>query len=251
MSRPRIIDGTYLKLLAALLMLIDHIGVILFPDVIAFRIIGRLSFPIFAFMISEGAKYTKNKLRYFLLMFLTGVLCQIVFYIVSGSLLMCILITFSASVLMIYLLDYLKACLFSEKRSTARAACAFALFVIGIALMWILNYHPFFRKTVRLSFDAGFFGFLAPIFASLFVFRGKDYPEGLKRLDTIPLRVLCFSAALIGLIPINKIQWVSLFAIIPLLLYSEKRGRFSLKYFFYLFYPLHLAGLWLIFRIIY
>lgn len=251
MSRPRIIDGTYLKLFAALLMLIDHFGVIFFPNVIALRIIGRLAFPIFAFMISEGAKYTKNRLKYFLVMFIIGVLCQVVFYIVSGSLMMCILITFSASVLLIYAFDLFKICLVSEKYSGLQALLALALFIFGVAVMFVLNYLPFFTDTLGLSFDAGFFGCLAPVCASFFVFRGIDAPDNLKRLDNIPLRVLCFSLALIALSPINEIQWVSLFALIPLLLYSEKRGKFSLKYFFYIFYPAHLAGLWAIYKLVY
>lgn len=71
------ISGNVIKILAAILMVIDHIGVILFPNVLLLRIIGRLSFPLFAFMIAEGAKYTKNKLKYFLGIFILGIICQI------------------------------------------------------------------------------------------------------------------------------------------------------------------------------
>ena len=66
-------------------MLIDHIGVMLYPNIDTFRIIGRLSFPIFAFKIAEGCVHTKNKIKYFLWIFLLGILCQIVFYYVEKS----------------------------------------------------------------------------------------------------------------------------------------------------------------------
>ena len=43
-----------LKLIAAITMLIDHTGLILFPNQMIFRIIGRLAFPIYAYCIAEG-----------------------------------------------------------------------------------------------------------------------------------------------------------------------------------------------------
>ena len=67
-----LLSGNGLKLVAALTMLIDHVGMLLFPQVLLLRIIGRLAFPIYAFMIAEGCRYTKNKLRYFLMVFLLG-----------------------------------------------------------------------------------------------------------------------------------------------------------------------------------
>lgn len=250
MSHLKIIDGTYLKLLAAALMLVDHIGAILFPEVLVLRIIGRLSFPIFAFMISEGAKYTKNKLRYFLIMFSVGVICQIAFYIAYEGLTMCILITFSASVLLIYAMQHFKRCLFSDRCHLWMTVFALLIFALGVFAMAVLNYHPFFKNTLGITFDAGFSGCLAPVFASLPDFRGIDAPISVKKFDILPARLLCFALALISLIPINSIQWVSLFALIPLFMYSEKRGRFSLKYFFYVFYPLHLGALWLVYMLI-
>jgi hypothetical protein len=81
MLRCRVLSGNALKLIAALAMLIDHIGVLLLPQVLILRVIGRISFPIFAFMIAEGCRYTKNKARYFFTMFGVGAACQVVMYL--------------------------------------------------------------------------------------------------------------------------------------------------------------------------
>ncbi|MEG2144984.1 MAG: TraX family protein, partial [Oscillospiraceae bacterium] len=54
------LNGTNLKLLAILLMTVDHVGAILFPEIGALRIIGRLAFPIFAFLICEGVEHTHD-----------------------------------------------------------------------------------------------------------------------------------------------------------------------------------------------
>ena len=75
---PKFLTGNALKLLAALFMTIDHIGVVLFPRVLILRIIGRLALPIFAYMIAEGCKYTRNKKKYFGMIFILATLCQIV-----------------------------------------------------------------------------------------------------------------------------------------------------------------------------
>lgn len=49
------------KTLAALFMLIDHVGAILFPQVLALRIIGRLSMPLFAYCVAQGFYYSEKK----------------------------------------------------------------------------------------------------------------------------------------------------------------------------------------------
>ena len=66
-SKFGLLSNNMLKIIAAIFMVCDHVGVILFPKIEFLRIIGRLSFPIFAYLIAEGAKHTKNKLRHFLL----------------------------------------------------------------------------------------------------------------------------------------------------------------------------------------
>lgn len=66
----------FLQIVAALTMLIDHIGVVFFPQIIGFRAIGRLSFPLFAFGIAEGVRYTHHFGKYCGRILLAAVLSQ-------------------------------------------------------------------------------------------------------------------------------------------------------------------------------
>ena len=59
------LSGTAIKIIALLSMTIDHVGVIFYPDVMLFRIFGRIAMPIFAYMIAEGCVYTKHKAKRF------------------------------------------------------------------------------------------------------------------------------------------------------------------------------------------
>ena len=54
----------FLKAIALLLMVADHVGVIFFPDVREWRVIGRLAFPLYAWCLVVGMGYTRNPIRY-------------------------------------------------------------------------------------------------------------------------------------------------------------------------------------------
>lgn len=68
-----------LKLLAALTMVIDHAGLLLFPQVAVLRWIGRISFPLFAFCVGDGCAYTRKPRAYLLRVLGLGIACQAVF----------------------------------------------------------------------------------------------------------------------------------------------------------------------------
>lgn len=61
--KKRGISQEALKGIACLTMLLDHIGAIMVPGY-PLRIIGRIAFPIFCFLMAEGAFYTRNPLKY-------------------------------------------------------------------------------------------------------------------------------------------------------------------------------------------
>ena len=60
------LDTDFLKLIAIISMLIDHVGGNLFPQSPAFRWIGRLAFPIFAYCLTVGLLYTRDIKKYIL-----------------------------------------------------------------------------------------------------------------------------------------------------------------------------------------
>ena len=57
MDKFRILTNNALKIIACVSMVFDHIGVIMFPEAMWLRAIGRLAYPLFAFCLAEGCYY--------------------------------------------------------------------------------------------------------------------------------------------------------------------------------------------------
>lgn len=85
MERSRGLDGGALKSIAAALMLTDHVGAILLPEVPVLRCVGRLAFPIFAFFIAEGYAHTRDFGRYFRRLAILAVVSEIPFNLENGA----------------------------------------------------------------------------------------------------------------------------------------------------------------------
>ena len=210
-TRRFLFSGNALKGIAMVTMAIDHIGLVLFPQQMWMRIIGRLAFPIFAYLIAEGCRYTGNKLRHFLEIFVLGIVCQIGYAVVSPDLYFGVLLTFSLSILLIYAV---------QKAESNKAYIPVA--VLGVVLAWILC-----EKLPGVSFDYGFAGAMLPVLVSL----PKKQPWKLVAA-AVGMVLVCLN--------LQDVQWWSLLALVPLALYSGQRGRKGFKYGFYIFYPVHL-----------
>lgn len=238
LSSLRVLNANTMKFLAAFFMVIDHVGLMFFPDYIIFRIIGRLSMPLFAFAISEGCRYTKNKTKHFLLIFILATLCQTVYYFFGNDLYMSILVTFSLSILTIYSMQYAKRCIFGEKVKISKKIFSVALFICVVVAVYLLN--------KALTIDYGFWGCMTPVFASIFDFHHIPAPDKLKKLDNLPLRVCCMMVAIFFVAIAHRSLGFPYYALcaFPLLLaYNGQKGKLNTKYFFYIFYPLHLVVL--------
>ena len=92
------LTGNQLKSIAMIAMTCDHVGLQLLPQFPILRIIGRLALPIFAYMIAEGCRHTRNRPRYLLTILGFAFICQAVYFFAMGSVYMCILVTFSLSI---------------------------------------------------------------------------------------------------------------------------------------------------------
>lgn len=228
MNIPRPLSRTTLKFIALISMLLDHIGFFLFPKVSVFRMLGRLAFPIFAFFIADGVRYTRSRLKYFLRIATLGILCQIPALFQSPSAPLNIFVTFSISILIIYLFDWLK----NAKGDRERLLSA-VVNILALAVTFILS------RIVVIEY--GFAGILFAPLSSIPRKNEDDFRDLLIRLAmTIP-------AFLILSVEYIKIfQPLSLLSIPLLLLYSGKPGKYPMKYFFYIFYPAHLVLLYYI-----
>ncbi len=217
------LNGNQLKLIALIAMTVDHMGVVLFPQQILFRIIGRLALPIYAFMIAEGCVHTRNMARYLGMLAAVASLCQIVYFGVLGSLYQCILVTFSLSVALIALLKY-----GLEKKCTGTwilVACAMGLVLFITEVLPGLLPHTDFRV------NYGFFGVMLPVV----VYLGKGR-----------LQKLCCGAVMLLAMAVwmGGIQIWALPALTLLALYNGQRGAWKMKYFFYIYYPVHLVAIY-------
>lgn len=67
-----------LKILACVSMLLDHIGAVLLPLKIL-RIIGRISFPIYCFLLAQGARHTHNPKKYVIRLLVAAIVSEIPF----------------------------------------------------------------------------------------------------------------------------------------------------------------------------
>ena len=83
MEKKRGIDSFTLHILAMLFMLCDHLWATLFPAQEWMTCVGRLAFPIFAFMIAEGCYYTSNVKKYMLRLFLFAIIFLLIFLLAS------------------------------------------------------------------------------------------------------------------------------------------------------------------------
>lgn len=219
-----------LKVLACITMLIDHIGWILFPQLTILNIIGRLSFPIFAYLIAEGSTKTKNINSYFKRLLFFALLSQIP-YSVAGYLTesdpftLNIIFTLTTGLLLIHLIQLKRYLSFT------------ILFLVLIILDFIVTY------------DYGAYGLLLILLSYLLI---KKRIWG--SLAIIVLTIIESIKIPVGKFYISEIdfgnQIFAILSLVPILLYKGEQGTKISKWFFYFFYPVHLIVLILIYILI-
>lgn len=232
-----------LKLLAAVTMLLDHIGATLIltgyytvarrGDPAAgdwlklyymLRIIGRVAFPIYCFMLVEGCHHTRNAKKYMLRLGIGMLLAEIPFDLaLNGK-----LVDWSSNSVMVTLL---LGCmmLLAMKRTDA--------------LFWKLGLTvPFYLLAELLKTDYAGHGIL--IIAMLALTRGLPQEKLLRTVAMIPL--LWFGGTMsIGSVRV-PIEIFGLIALAPMFLYDRRKLTRNkwVQWGFYLFYPVHLLTLW-------
>lgn len=204
--------GFQLKLLAMLTMLIDHAGMILFPELTWMRVVGRLAFPLYCFLLAEGAIYTHDIKRYLGRLLMFAVLSEIPYDLACSKMLFD---PWGQNVFFVLFFGLL-ACAAVQR---FREKPALALLLVGALTL----------AAELLFFDYGGFGV-----ALVVVFY-------LCRANRVG-GALAFTALNTGFSLLNGmgLQLAAPAAAIPMLLYNGKKGRAVNKWIFYGFYPVHL-----------
>lgn len=224
-SFPRFLSNNQLKILALIAMTADHVGLQLLPQLGFLRIIGRLAFPIFAYMIAEGCQYTRNRKKYLLTLAVMAALFQIVYFVAMDSVYQGIFVTFTLSVILIFVFDRAR-----ERRTVASALLAGGVMATVIFLCTVL---PRLWSSSDFAVDYGIWGVLLP---------GAVYFER-KRSGKLLMTALLLSALALEW---GGTQWFALLALIPLACYNGQRGKYKMKNLFYIYYPAHLVVIWLL-----
>ncbi len=228
----------HLHIIAMAFMLCDHLWITVISGNNWLTDIGRIAFPIFAFMAVEGFLKTKNLKKYIKRLFVFALISEIPFNLVVGS-----------------------SAFYPLHQNVLWT------FLIGIGLMWINEKVKDEKTITKLLTGAGtvVLGFVL----GLISFADYHYAGVLTVLVFYFFRERnwkCFIAQLVCLAYINieilsgfeyvftvfgqelhiLRQSFALFALLPIWLYKGKQGLYNktIKNIYYWFYPVHLFVLW-------
>lgn len=215
------ISRTGLKGLAAATMVVDHVGVVLLPQLWLLRCVGRLAFPIYAFFLAQGFRYTKSRAKYLARLAGFALLSEIPFdYMVYGQ-------------------------AFVWQGQNVMFTLALALLALACLEKggwWMAGAVACCLAAEALRTDYGSFGVLLPVTSFYLWPRGK----GLWALVFLAMCWLWRFAPIPGA-PV-PMEALGVAAALPLALYHGGRGTEGpvVRWGFYAVYPLHMGVLALI-----
>ena len=234
------LNGLHLKIIALILMLAEHFGRYLgeilpnhFPLYLEYT--GRIVAPIFFFLAVESYFKTSNRRRYIVRLYLWAIIMQVGNFIISRIVQAAfqpenffpvgqnIFLSIAVGVSMIAAFEWGCSQIGSKKWGGFALAglLAFASLLTEASyngLAMLIVFYFFYNKKPALYF--GYAGLCVLFFL-----------WGLTNLEYFW---------------VFEFQWMMIAALPFIILYNGERGRYSLKYLFYAFYPLHIWILYFI-----
>ena len=236
------INSFTLHILAMIFMLSDHLWIIFFPNQLWLYALGRLTFPIFAFMIVEGFFRTKNRKKYLIRIFIFAIISEIPFNLFSSLAMRKVtmlfypynnvLWTFLIALCGLNLLEEIenfknldKVIRFLEKITISFISIMMAYLIksdyLGYGVITVLIFYFFREKNYRNIF----FQAVSIAILNIFIMPGYEFPF-----------------YFFGNKVFIKVQIFAIFSLVIIWLYNGEQGIHNkfIKYSFYFFYPLHL-----------
>ena len=229
------VSGFFIRLIATITMLADHIGAIYIagiapvdcsinfqgmsdPYVAAYtvlRCIGRLAFPLYCFLLVEGFIHTHDRKKYMLRLFALALVSEVALDLALFD----------------RLIDF-------------RYNCVIWTLLLGLICMSIME-----RTGLKPVYNLVIVGALALLGRALKLDYGA---EGVIAIAIMYLyrnnRCLAYFMAAVVLGLFNETEFISILTLPLIYLYNGQRGHDSKAWriFFYAFYPLHLFILWIL-----
>jgi len=236
------LTGNKLKIIAIVTMLIDHFGYYFQIDMpngmyIVLRAIGRISMPIFAFLLVQGFFYTKNLKKYILRIFVLALITQITILGVSlfdekASILS---VNNELNILFSYTLSLIALWIIHEKniikKFTYNQNMFFKIFmiiiIIGIFVFIPIDYSIYVPLLIIMMY------IIEKLKITVYLEK-QNYNMSMKKIVTSFISDRNIKLIYIALIAIallivikesgNSMYWYMLFSVIPLYLYNGERG---------------------------
>lgn len=256
---PKPLNITAIKMIAAALMLMDHIHQMFAADgaPVWLTMAGRAVFPMFLFAAAESFHYTRSKKKYLLRLLFAGWGMTVFTFMLERAvpndhvvLMNNAFTTFFVSGLYMLFWDWFSDGIRKrDAKKTAKAVlccflpvlCALPLFVIALpsaggnisasAVRILVTASMFLPNILMVEGGCA----MAALGVLFYIFREK---RAVQMLVLSGLSALTWAAG-------GGIQWLMCLAIIPMALYNGERGR-GMKHFFYVFYPAHIGILYLL-----
>ncbi|MCR5774094.1 MAG: conjugal transfer protein TraX [Lachnospiraceae bacterium] len=210
-------SGSALKLIAVVTMIMDHTGDIFFPDQIWIRCIGRLSFPIFCFLLVEGFLYTRNLQRYMMRLLVFGLISEIPFDL-----------AFYGEI-------------FAWNHQNVMWTLLLGL--IAISFMSMVEYDNIYVRSLIRMLIAVPFGITAQLLHTDYRWIGVAMMTAMYIFHDMEL--LRDAAAAFLMMPVftNHIEYYGILSFIPIHFYNGERGIINRRsgWLLYVVYPAHLA----------
>jgi len=218
-------QSNLIKLVAFSSMLSDHTGVALFPNDLAWRIVGRIAFPLFAYQLGVGYKHTSDKRSFAFRLLLFALVSQLPYYLVRGEWVLNIFFTLLIGLGALHL--------YASKRQGWLGPYLLASLVLsyfvpydgggyGVLMIFLLYALPTFAGQVAAVIALNF----------LYLVSSEDFLYNFSSFGYVQM----FSLLAIPLL------WGIKYLHLPLQV-EGRLSRFN-KWIFYVLYPLHLSVLW-------
>lgn len=214
----------HIKIIAIITMVIDHVGLFFFPEHPILRDIGRLAFPLFAWLIANGAYHTHDIQKYMKRLLVLAVVSQVPFTIANqhiGSPLFYLNVVFTLvlGLLSIYILKNNRNVLLS---SVLVLACAGIANLIhsdygAAGVLSIVAFYIFYNNKKAMVFSQVIIMSILPAMTLILM--------SIKKIDLSSYYLSSFT------------ETYGLLSLALIFFYNNKVG-YKMKYLFYIFYPL-------------